>query len=279
MSRPHSDWLFHTLRGLSLLVIGWAYGAFYGLSGLGLHGIFLPTGMMLLGFSEVRSSTAAWIITSCACVGAVMVLSSLLAFHPMIFALWGAYVFAVMTVGALVPRRWVPQLRLYFALLLIAVGAGMVWQAYPTLAEGVFRAQDVKIVPPARDEWFRVLLVGLASGGVGGAVGLGGGYVMVPVLVLMGISPHVVLWLCLWLMFPAAPILSMIGARRSSISWSQEGWLGAGAFLGGVAGATWALSFSRGMLTLCFGVALMVVALVIWRLVVLVGKATSVGGD
>ncbi|MDW8104076.1 MAG: hypothetical protein RMK92_03600, partial [Armatimonadota bacterium] len=58
-------------------------------------------------------------------------------------------------------------------------------------------------------------------------------------------------------------------------SWSQEGWLSAGAFLGGSAGATWAVGLSAGMLVLCFGVVMAVLALITWRSLAVLGKATS----
>lgn len=277
MSQPRSDWLFQTLRGLSLLVLGWAFGAFYGLSGLGLHSVFLPIGTMLLGLPLLRASAGGWIVIACACVGAVVALSPSLSFHPLILVLWAMYIFGGLVGNVLVLQKRRNSLRVYLLLLLMAVGAGMVWQAYPTLAEGVFRRADASISIPPRGIWPAIWLTGLLAGFLGGLTHLGGGYVLIPALVLMRVVPHVALWLSLWLMLPLSLVITVVSVRRSVVSWSQEGWLGAGAFLGGVAGATWSLSFSAGMLVLCFGIALAAASFVTWRLVALVEKATSKG--
>jgi len=279
VSKPRSDWLFQTLRGLALLVLGWAFGAFYGLSSLGLHSVFLPIGIMLLGFPLARANTAGWVLITCACVGALTVFSQYLSFHPLVLLIWATYIVAGLVGNALVPRARRASLRAYLLLLLIAVGAGMVWQAYPTLSEGVFRAAGTSIVLPARTSWAPIAVAGLMAGLLGGMLGLGGGYVLFPALVLMGVSPHVALWLSIWLLLPLTVLSVLTSGRRSAVAWSQEGWLGAGAFLGGVAGATWALSFSAGMLVLCFGTALVASSFVTWRLVALVEKATATKHD
>lgn len=277
MSQPRSDWLFQSLRGLSLLVLGWAFGAFYGLSGLGLHSVFLPVGTMLLGLPLLRASTGGWIVIACACVGAVMALSSSLFFHPLILVLWAMYIFGGLVGNMLVFQKRRRSLQVYLLLILMAVGAGMVWQAYPTLAEGVLRRADTSISIPLRGTWLAIGLTGLLAGFLGGLTRLGGGYVLIPALVLIRVVPHVALWLSLWLMLPLSLVITAVSIRRSGVSWSQEGWLGAGAFLGGLAGATWALSFSAGMLVFCFGIALAGASFVTWRLVALVEKAASTG--
>lgn len=277
MSQPRSDWLFQTLRGLSLLVLGWAFGAFYGLSGLGLHSVFLPIGTMLLGLPLLRASAGGWIVITCACVGAVAALSSSLFFHPLILVMWAAYIFGGLAGNVPVFQKRKHSLRVYLLLLLVAVGAGMVWQAYPTLAEGVFRRADASISTPPQGTWLAIWLTGLLAGFLGVLTHIGGSYVLIPALVLVRVVPHAALWLSLWLTLPLALLVTVINIRRSVASWSQEGWLGAGAFLGGVAGATWALSFSAGMLVFCFGIALAGASFVTWRLVALVEKATSTG--
>lgn len=278
MSQPRSDWLFQTLRGLSLLVLGWAFGAFYGLSALGLHSVFLPIGTMLLGLPLLRASAGGWIVITCACVGAVAALSSSLFFHPLILVIWAAYIFGGLAGNVPVLQKRRHSLRIYLLLFLMAVGAGMIWQAYPTLAEGVFRRTDASINIPPRGTWLAIWLTGLLAGFIGVLTRLGGSYVLIPALVLMRVVPHVALWLSLWLTLPLALLVTVVSVRQSAVSWSQEGWLGAGAFLGGVAGATWALSFSPGMLVLCFGVALAAASFVTWRLVALIERASATGG-
>lgn len=274
MSQPRSDWLFHTLRGLALLALGWAFGALYGLSSLGVHSVFLPIATTLLGIPLARANAAGWILILCACVGALAVFAGQFPLHPLILVVWATYVFGGLLGKAIVPQRKV-YFRTYPLLLLIAVGAGMMWQAYPTLSEGAFRSGNASIPLPLQQDWPLISLSGVIAGLVGGMTGIGGGYVLVPLLVLMEEVPHVALWLSIWLMLPLALVSALAGARRGGVSWSQEAWLGTGAFLGGVAGATWALSFSAGMLVLCFGVALMALAFVTWRVVALIAQATS----
>lgn len=279
MSQPRSDWLFLVLRGLVLLILGWAFGALYGLTSLGVLAVFLPVSTALLGFSVARATAAGWLVTLCACVGALTVFAQYFALHLLVPFLWGAYVFAGLVGNAVFPRRWRVTLQMYLLLLLIVVGAGMVWQAYPTLSDGVFRSASTRLAPPPQAAWRTVIPAGLLAGVLGGMTGLGGGYVLVPALVFAGMAPYGALWLSLWLMLPLALLSTFAGVRRATPSWSQEGWLAAGAFLGGVAGATWAISFSAGMLVLCFGVALTAVAFVTWRSLAAIERATSPRGD
>jgi uncharacterized membrane protein YfcA len=277
LSQPRSEWLFHTLRGLVLLMLGWAFGALYGLTSLGFLAIFLPISGALLGFAPVRATAAGWIAALCACVGALATYTQALSFHSYILMVWGAYILAGLVGNAIFPRRWRITLQAYLLLLLIAIGAGMAWQAYPTLSDGVFREAGTRIASPPQSAWFAVALGGGLAGLLGGMSGLGGGYVLVPVLVFAGIAPHLALWLSLWLMLPLGVVSGFVSLRRGTPTWSQEGWLGAGAFLGGVAGATWALSFSAGMLVLCFGAAMTTIAFVTWRFLSLVERASSPG--
>lgn len=273
MSQPRSDWLFLTLRGLVLLVLGWAFGALYGLTSLGFLAIFLPISGALLGFSPERATSAGWMVTLCACLGALATFAQEISFQSLVLVLWGAYIFGGLVGNAVFPRRWRITLQTYLLLLLMAIGAGIAWQAYPTLSGGVFRAAGAHITPPPHSAWHYVALSGGLAGLLGGMSGLGGGYVLVPVLVFSGMAPHGVLWLSLWLMLPLALISGIASIQRSPFSWSREGWLAFGSFLGGVAGATWALSFSAGMLVLCFGVAMVVLALITWRVISLLGRA------
>ena len=279
LSQPRSDWLFLILRGLALLVLGWALGALYGLTSLGFLAVFLPISGTLLGFSPQRATAAGWMTTLCACVGALVTFSQELSFQSLIMVLWGAYILGGLAGNAMFPRRWRISLQAYLLLLLMAVGAGMAWQAYPALTDGVFRAVGTGISPPPPRAWLVVAVSSGLAGLLGGMSGLGGGYVLVPTLLFAGVAPHSVLWLSLWLMLPLAMLSGVASIRRGLPAWSQEGWLGAGAFLGGVAGATWAFDFSAGMLVLCFGVAITTMALITWRVVSLVEQAASPGDD
>lgn len=278
MAQPRSDWLFLTLRGLVLLVLGWAFGALHGLTSLGALALFLPVSSLLLGFPPERASTAGWLATLGACVGAVFVFASHFALQGWVVAMWLAYLGGGFIAHALLRGRARLPLQGYLALVLVAVGTGMVWQAYPTLADGTFRSAEGGWAPLPSESWKILVGSALLAGLVGGATGLGGGYVLVPATVLLGIAPHYALWFSFWLMLPLAVLSSIASSRRRAPSWRQEGWLSAGSFLGGVAGATWATSFSEGMLVVCFGVALALLALVTWRSLSAIGRATSTTG-
>ncbi len=136
MSQPRSDWLFLILRGLVLLVLGWAFGALYGLTSLGFLAIFLPISGALLGFSPERATSAGWMVTLCACLGALATFAQELSFQSLVLVLWGAYIFGGLVGNAVFPRRWRITLQTYLLLLLMAIGAGIAWQAYPTLSGG-----------------------------------------------------------------------------------------------------------------------------------------------
>ena len=279
LSQPRSDWLFLILRGLALLVLGWALGALYGLTSLGFLAVFLPISGTLLGFSPQRATAAGWMTTLCACVGALVTFSQELSFQSLIMVLWGAYILGGLAGNAMFPRRWRISLQAYLLLLLMAVGAGMAWQAHPVLSDGVFRAVGARIARPPQSTWLVVTVSGGLAGLLGGMSGLGGGYVLVPALILAGVAPHSALWLSLWLMLPMAMLAAIASIRRSAPKWSQEGWLGAGAFLGGAAGASWALSFSAGMVVLCFGMAMTGLAFFSWRVISLVQQGGERGDD
>ncbi|MDW8289644.1 MAG: sulfite exporter TauE/SafE family protein [Armatimonadota bacterium] len=263
------------MRGLVLLMLGWAFGALYGFTSLGLLAVFLPVCTALLGFSVERATTAGWLVTVSACASALMIWSQQFPPQTLLLPLWGTYLLMGLVVQALSLRRWRRSLQVYLLLLLAAVGLGMAWQAYPTLSSGVFRSGESRLSPPAPEEWWQVALGGALAGALGGLTGLGGGYVLVPTLVFAGIAPHGALWLSLWLMLPMALLSLWASTKQGKPSWSQEGWLSAGAFLGGSAGATWAVGLSAGMLVLCFGVVMAVLALITWRSLAVLGKATS----
>lgn len=259
-------------------MLGWAFGALYGFTSLGLLAVFLPVCTALLGFSVERATTAGWLMTVSACASALMVWSQQFPLQFVVLPLWGAYLLTGLVVQALALRRWRASLQGYLLLLLTAVGLGMAWQAYPTLSEGIFRAIESPLTSPSPQAWQLVVLSSVLAGAVGGLTGLGGGYVLVPALVFLGLAPHGALWLSLWLMLPMALLSLWASTKRAKPSWGQEGWLSAGAFLGGSAGATWAVGFSAGMLVLSFGLVLAVLSLITWRSLVVLGRATAPRG-
>lgn len=107
------------------------------------------------------------------------------------------------------------------------------------------------------DPWFVVpmtLLVGLVVGAWAGAMGLGGGLLAVPALVLLfGVELHVAAGTSLLMFIPNSIVGSVVHARQGTAS-SRWGWLlGMTAAPGVVAGAVLGLALDAEILGLVFG--------------------------
>jgi uncharacterized membrane protein YfcA len=122
------------------------------------------------------------------------------------------------------------------------------------------------VVPAAvlADPWFVVpmtLLVGLVVGAWAGAMGLGGGLLAVPALVLLfGVDLHVAAGTSLLMFIPNSVVGSVVHARQGTAS-ARWGWLvGLTAAPGVVAGALLGLALDTEVLGLVFGAVALLMA-------------------
>ena len=108
-----------------------------------------------------------------------------------------------------------------------------------------------------------VLALGLAAGILGGFVGVGGGVLIVPVLVLvLGFDQHLAVGTSLGALLPPVGIL---GAweyyRHGHLNITYALLLGLGLLVGGYIGAVYAVGMSGTTLRRIFGVFLLITAL------------------
>jgi uncharacterized protein len=103
--------------------------------------------------------------------------------------------------------------------------------------------------------------VGLAAGFAAGLLGVGGGIVMVPAMVLvLGFDQHVAQGTSLVVIIPAALAGSVTHYRNGRVSLRDAALLAAGGIGGAVVGSISALSVDDMVLRRLFGVFLLVVA-------------------
>ncbi len=106
-----------------------------------------------------------------------------------------------------------------------------------------------------------LVLIGIAAGTLATALGVGGGVVFVPALVvLLAFSQHVAQGTSLAVIVPTAAIGTIIHHRNRRVEWRTAVIVGAFAVLGALAGSRLALSLDAIVLRRMFSVLLVVVA-------------------
>jgi uncharacterized membrane protein YfcA len=107
------------------------------------------------------------------------------------------------------------------------------------------------------------MLLGLVAGILSGLIGIGGGTIIVPALVLFfGISQHMAQGTTLALLVPPIGILAAwTYYRQGYVDLHIAGFICLGFFIGGLVGAKIATSLSNIVLERIFGVALFLISL------------------
>jgi uncharacterized protein len=108
-----------------------------------------------------------------------------------------------------------------------------------------------------------ILLLGLAAGVFSGLIGVGGGIIVVPVLVLaFGLSQHTAQGTTLAMLLPPIGVLAVwTYYKEGYVDWRIAGLLCAGFVLGGWFGAKFAVGLSKAALQRVFGGALLLVSI------------------
>lgn len=107
------------------------------------------------------------------------------------------------------------------------------------------------------------LVLGLFAGTFSGVIGIGGGVIIVPALVLLfGFAEHQAQGTTLALLIPPVGILAAYTYYRNGfIDWPVAGLICAGFFIGGFLGAKMAIDLSDGMLQKVFGAVIIVIGI------------------
>ncbi|MFN2556811.1 MAG: sulfite exporter TauE/SafE family protein [Nitriliruptorales bacterium] len=250
------DWLVPLGGGL-------AAGLLAGLFGVGGGVLLVPLLVLVLGRSQhVAHATSLVAITVPALAGSLR------------FALGGAVAWGAAGVvaagalagvqlgAALLPRVSERRLQLLFALLL-AVMALRLLVFGPADPIGPSGGQ-----PPlmAAGEAGLHALLGLVSGTASALLGIGGGAIVVPVLVIgFGYGQHLAEGTSLAVIVPTALAGAATHGRRSYTDWSVGLRLGAGGLVGSLLGAEVALALPATVLSRAFGVLLVIITAVLVR--------------
>jgi uncharacterized protein len=106
------------------------------------------------------------------------------------------------------------------------------------------------------------LLLGLAAGALSGLIGIGGGVIIVPALILFfGLSQHQAQGTTLALLIPPVGILAVwTYYKQGYVNLEIAGYMCVGFFVGGLLGAKMATHVSNVVLEKIFGVALLLIA-------------------
>ncbi len=114
---------------------------------------------------------------------------------------------------------------------------------------------------PALPEIFQLLAIGLTAGFLAGLLGIGGGVVLVPAMVLiLAFDQHVAQGTSLMVMIPAALTGSYTHHRNGRLVLRDAAWLGAGGILGAILGSVFALSLEDTLLQRLFAAFLVISA-------------------
>ena len=114
------------------------------------------------------------------------------------------------------------------------------------------------MTPP---EILALLAIGLTAGALAGLLGIGGGLLMVPAMVLiMGMDQHVAQGTSLLVIIPAAAFGSFTHHRHGRLALRDAGALAVGGVLGAILGSVTALSLDEELLQRLFAVLILFVA-------------------
>ena len=234
--------------------VGLLAGLLSGLFGVGGGTVIVPLLVLLLGFAQHAAhatSLAAIILTATAGAvafgrdGAVDVGAALLIAAG---AVAGAYV------GASLMRRLSPgNLRIGFGVIVVLVSLQMVLGLAPAAGSGDGTATG--LIAGAG-----LVALGLVAGVLSAVMGVGGGIIMVPAMVLLfGFSQHLAEGTSLAVIVPTAIAGAMRHARHGYTDWRLGGLIGIVGVVGAVAGAQAALALDAEVLQRVFGVFLLAI--------------------
>lgn len=222
--------------------IGVATGLFSGLLGVGGGLIMVPGMTQLLKLRQHEAvGTSLLVIIPIAVVGALVLSRSHDVDGPV-----GAILAVAAIIGAVAGARLSRMLsdralRRLFAIAALVVGVIMLADAVAGLTHA-----SITLHPSARPAATSLVVLGLAigllTGVISGLLGIGGGIVMVPAMVLtLGLSQHLAQGTSLFVIVPTAAAGSVTHFRLGNIRFPVAGWLAIGGVAGAAAGAVVAL--------------------------------------
>ncbi len=106
-----------------------------------------------------------------------------------------------------------------------------------------------------------LIATGLAAGALSGLIGVGGGIIMVPLLVLIGLSQHQAQGISLAVMLPPVTYLAVMNYYKAGyVDWKYACVIAVFFIAGSYLGGKLAISIDQKVLRKIFGVIMLVVA-------------------
>lgn len=104
--------------------------------------------------------------------------------------------------------------------------------------------------------------IGLLAGFLSGILGIGGGVVMVPLLLLIGFTQHQAQGTSLAAMIPPVTLLAVLQYHKEGhVDWKMALVISATFIIGGLFGSKLAVSFNEQLLKRIFGVLMLLIAI------------------
>jgi hypothetical protein len=247
-----------TLRAVSIALIGFATGILSGLLGIGGGTILVPAMVYLLGMRQHRAHG-----TSLAAMSAVVISSTLLySRHGQVDWIIAVEMAVGGVIGAAVGARIACRLkgrtlRRYFGLFLILVAVKMLYDASTNIGAQAYAGPLIPAHQLAGG--LLVVLVGITAGILSGLLGVGGGIIMIPAMVLLlGLGQKLAQGISLAVIIPVSISGAMIHARHGNVSSGVAVPLAVGGIAGGLIGARVAVGLDPLVLRSMFGILMLI---------------------
>ena len=248
------------------MVVGFGTGMLSGLLGIGGGAVLVPALVYLLGLSQHRAHGTSLAYMSPVALSTALFYSGhhhvdwLVAIELAIGGVIGAGIGA--RICSLTSAR---RLRTYFGLFLAAIGLRMMYEARAVFASAAAAGPVVigHAFPPDQPVGaLAVVMIGVVTGTASGLLGVGGGIIMIPALVLLfGYAQKMAQGISLAVIIPVSISGTLIHGIHGNVRWNIAVWLALGGIAGGLAGARIAnVEISDPVLRGMFGLLMLVMA-------------------
>ena len=245
-----------------LVSLGLAAGALGGLLGIGGGALVVPGLVFFLGFNQHKAHGTSLAVVLCMSAGSVATYWShgnidwRLAGEMAVGGVAGAWL-GTKVVSAIKGK----VLRRVFCVFMALVGIRMIFDGCLTTHGAPDRATHRMLSDGMLFAVAAALATGLTTGFMSALLGIGGGVVMVPAMVLLlCVSQHTAQGVSLAAMMPTAFTGMVLHREMGNVDFRVAKWVGLGAIAGGIAGSSVAGSLDASLLKLIFGLFLVMMS-------------------
>jgi len=124
------------------------------------------------------------------------------------------------------------------------------------------KSQKKAFIPIKMSTIFFLICIGLLAGFLSGILGIGGGVIMVPLLLLIGFTQHQAQGTSLAVMLPPVTLLAVLQySKAGHVDWKMALVISATFIIGGLFGSKLAIVINEQLLKRIFGVLMLCIAL------------------